>query len=67
MTLLDRAADKMREMFPTLPYVIRFSYRGGSSTVGSGPERFALEFHDESGLQDLARGDLASLLDRYSR
>jgi cyclopropane-fatty-acyl-phospholipid synthase len=65
MTALDRAADKMNWMFPTLPYTIRLSHKGQSRAVGSGPERSHVECRSEEPLEALAAADLSRFLDDY--
>ena len=66
MAIIDRAADAMNWMFPTLPYVIRVSYQGQSRSVGSGPEKAEMACKTEAAVRALARHDLSEFLDHYA-
>ena len=63
--VVDRAADKMNWMFPTLPYAIRISYGGRSREFGSGTERFHMDCKTGRAVKALARGDWSDFLDYY--
>jgi cyclopropane-fatty-acyl-phospholipid synthase len=62
---LERAVDRLKETFPTLPWSVRVSFNGQSRNFGQGPEQAAFEVHDEAVLQDLYRRRFSSVLDRY--
>jgi len=55
----------MRDFFPHLPWTIRISHGSRSGLVGTGPERIELACRSAAIVRDFARGDLASVLDRY--
>lgn len=64
-TLLDRAADRMKEWFPHLPWTVRISFEGRSRTFGSGPERAEWVCRTREALERLAIPDLRTFLDHY--
>lgn len=65
MALIDKAADQIRWMFPTLPWVIRISYKGESRACGNGPEGVEMACKTEASLRALANRDLSEWLDHY--
>lgn len=65
MALIDEAAGQISWMFPTLPWVIRISYKGQSRAAGSGPERVEMACKTEAALRALAGRDLSAWLDHY--
>ncbi|HAZ09385.1 MAG TPA: hypothetical protein DCZ01_12905 [Elusimicrobia bacterium] len=66
MPAIDRAADAMNWMFPTLPWTIRLSYRGQSRAIGRGPEKVEMSCKTHEALAALARHDLSAFLDHYA-
>jgi cyclopropane-fatty-acyl-phospholipid synthase len=67
MSSLDKAADQLNWMFPTLPWVIRLSHKGRSRAVGSGPERVEMACKTDASVGALAGRDLSAWLDHYVR
>lgn len=65
MALIDQAGEHMNWMFPTLPWVIRISYKGQSREVGRGPERVGMVCKTEAAVRALVRRDLSDWLDHY--
>jgi cyclopropane-fatty-acyl-phospholipid synthase len=65
MAVIDRAADAMNWMFPTLPWTIRLSYAGQSRAVGSGPEKVEMACRTENAARALIACDLSRFLDLY--
>ncbi len=63
--LLQNAAGTMNATFPTLPWSVRLTYDGQSSSFGNGAERSAIEFKTAEPLRCLARGDIPAFLDHY--
>jgi len=65
MKTIDRAADYMRRIMPSLPWSIRISFKGESRRFGNGTERAELACRTEDSVRCLARGDIPAFLDRY--
>jgi cyclopropane-fatty-acyl-phospholipid synthase len=65
IALLDKAADRMNWLFPTLPWTVKLSYRNRSRSIGTGPELFEMACRERAALVALARCDLSDFLDHY--
>jgi|GEM_PF-1989723 len=65
MAVIDRAADAMNWMFPTLPWTIRVSHGGQSRAIGRGPEKLEMACRTEAAARALIACDLSRFLDHY--
>ncbi|OIO09958.1 MAG: hypothetical protein AUJ52_05345 [Elusimicrobia bacterium CG1_02_63_36] len=65
MSLLEKAVDSMKKIFPEVPWKVRLSYHGQSRSFGSGVERTWIDFHHPAPLRRLAWYDIAGFLDHY--
>ncbi|PCI36426.1 MAG: hypothetical protein COB53_09630 [Elusimicrobia bacterium] len=62
---LERAADSMNAMFPTLPWSVGLSLNGQSASFGTGPQKAEIACKKEGPLRELAGLRLSRFLDRY--